>query len=228
MADFALTFHPKNHRLELSRVVPNDGFMAMANEKKSINLLPGKEGGLVTQFLNWSLTVGRLLIILVETLALGTFLYRFNLDMKIVDLHDQIKAESFIIENFANQEAEFRNLQSRLAMAKVYGETNPAVTVFKDIAELGRGKITFRSLFVTLNAIKIEAVAPSASALSQFTDALKKHPEVTDVSVDKVENKATTSTVVVIISAKLKTPPAILQTDVSPTPGVVTAPLPAQ
>lgn len=195
--------------------------MAMANEKKSINLLPGKEGSFVTQFLNWSLTIGRLLIILVETLALGTFLYRFNLDMKIVDLHDQIKAESFIVDNFATQEEEFRNLQARLAMAKTYGETNPAVTVFRDIAEMGRGKITFRNLFVTLDSVKIEAAAPSASALTAFTEALKKHPEVTDVSVDKVENRTTTSTIIIVISAKIKTDPNVITVEASPTPSAV-------
>jgi hypothetical protein len=194
--------------------------MAMANEKKSINLLPGKEGSLITQFLNWSLTIGRLLIILVETLALGTFLYRFDLDRQIVDLHDQIKSESFIVENFARQETEFRNVQTRLSMAKTYGQTNPAVNIFKDIVELGRGKVTFRNVFVTLDSVKIEAAAPSAGALSQFTEALKKHPDVSEVSVDKVENKTTTSTIIIVVSARLKTDPTVIAAEISPTPEV--------
>ena len=41
-----------------------------------------------------------------------------------------------------NQEGEFRNLQTRLTLAKTYSDANPAVTVFKDVAEMGRGKIT--------------------------------------------------------------------------------------
>jgi hypothetical protein len=195
----------------------------MANEPKAINLLPGKDGGFFTQFLNWSLTIGRLLIILVETLALGTFLYRFNLDMQIVDLHDQIKAEGFIVENFVRQEDEFRNLQARLALAKTYDDANPAVTIFKDIAELGRGKVTFKSLFVTLDSVKIEASAPSSASLSQFTEALKAHPQVSEVNIDKVENKSTNATIIIVISAKLKTNPALTVPEVSIIPGAIPA-----
>ena len=193
--------------------------MAMANKKRSINLLPGKDGGFVTQFLNWALTVGRLLIILVETLALGTFLYRFNLDMKIIDLHDQIKQENFIVSNFAKQEEEFRNLQARLSMAKVYGETNPTVTIFRDITELGRGKITFKNLLVTLESIRIEAEAPSSDSLAQFTTALQAYPKIVDVMVDKVENKTSTASISITISAKLKKDPALTFKDAI-TPGM--------
>lgn len=188
----------------------------MANKTRSINLLPGKEGGFVTQFLNWSLTIGRLLIILVETLALGTFLYRFNLDMKIIDLHDQIKAENFIVSNFAQQEEEFRNLQARLSMAKAYGETNPTVTIFRDITEMGRSKVTFKNVLVTLESVRIEAEAPSSDLLSQFTDALQAYPSIAEVTVDKVENKTSTASISITISAKLQKNPALSTQTVLP------------
>jgi hypothetical protein len=186
----------------------------MANETRSINLLPGKDGGFLSQFLGWALTIGRLLIILVETLALGTFLYRFGLDMKIVDLHDQIKAQSTIVQNFAVQEESFRNLQARLALAKNYGETNKTPVIFQDIVEMGRGKITFRNLLVARDSLKIEAEAPNGSRLARFTEALKNHPDITEVSVDKVETKTSTATVIVIISGKVRTYPNAAPPDI--------------
>lgn len=192
----------------------------MANTNRSINLLPGKDGGFVTQFLNWALTIGRLLIILVETLALGTFLYRFNLDMKIIDLHDQIKQQSFIVGSFERQEEEFRNLQTRLAMAKTYGENNPTTTMFQDIVAMGRGKVTFRNLLVTLDTARIEAEGPSANALSTFTDTLRNHPSVQEVSVDRVENKASTATVVLRMTVKFKTNPNLISANANVTPTV--------
>ena len=179
----------------------------MASETKSINLLPGKDGGFLTQFLNWSLTIGRLLIILVETLALGTFLYRFTLDMRIVDLHDQIKAQSSIVQNFAVQEEAFRNLQARLELAKTYGDNNKTTLIFQDIVELGRDKITFRNLLVATDSIKVEAEAPNGSRLARFTEALSAHPDISEVSVDKVENKTSTAKVTVIISGKISVAP---------------------
>ena len=185
----------------------------MANETKTINLLPGKDGGILPQFLNWALTIGRLLIILVQTLALGTFLYRFTLDMKIVDLHDQIKAQSTIVQNFAAQEAVFRNLQARLNLAKTYSVANKTPKIFQDIVEMGRGQITFKNLLVATDSIKVEAEAPTAGRLSRFTEKLKNYPEIAEVSVDKVETKTSSAVVTVIISARVKPNPGALPPD---------------
>lgn len=177
----------------------------MAETVPSINLLPQKGESFVTQFLNWMLTIGRLLIILVEMLALGTFLYRFDLDMKIVDLHDQIEAQSFIVANFQKSEDSFRDLQERLAVIKRYDTISTTTTgIFNDITRLGQGKITFRELTVDTETAKIEAQAASTATLSQFVSELKKHPTITGVSVDKVENSTSTSLISVSITATLK------------------------
>lgn len=180
--------------------------MAMANSMHEINLLPNKGEGVLTDFLNWALTIGRLLIILTETVALGTFIYRFSLDMRIVDLHDQIKAESFIIRNFKSGEDTYRALQNRLALAKKYDSSNDiVVNTLKDIIELGKGNITFRSVLVSSDVIKIEAQAPTANSLALFVGALKKYPNVKSVSVDKVENKTSNAEVNIALTANLQT-----------------------
>jgi hypothetical protein len=177
----------------------------MAETVPSINLLPKKGESFVTQFLNWTLTIGRLLIIVVEFLALGTFLYRFDLDMKIVDLHDKIEAQSFIVANFEKSEVAFRDIQDRLALAKRYDNIGTTTAnIFTEITGLGQGKITFRNLTVETEAAKIEAQATSTTALAQFVDKLKKHPSITSVSVDKVENSASSSQIIVTITAALK------------------------
>lgn len=171
----------------------------------SINLLPQKGESFVTQFLNWVLSIGRLLIILVECLALGTFIYRFDLDMKIVDLHDKIEAQSFVVANFQKSEENFRDIQDRLTLAEKYDSIGNVTTgIFTDITSLGQGKITFRNLTVETEAAKIEAQAASSVALSQFVESLRAHPSITGVSVDKVENSTTSSLIIVSITAKLK------------------------
>lgn len=175
------------------------------NTVPSINLLPQKGESFVTQFLNWTLTIGRLLIILVEIVALGTFLYRFDLDMKIVDLHDKIKGQSTIVAAFENNEKNFRDIQDRLALVKRYDEIGATTaTIFKDVTTLGQGKITFRNLTVSAENIKIEAQAPSSAVLSQFVSSLKTHPSVTSVIVDKVDNSTVNSLVTVTLTATLK------------------------
>lgn len=180
--------------------------MRMAeNSVPSINLLPQKGESFVTQFLNWTLTIGRLLIILVEMLALGTFLYRFDLDMKIVDLHDKIEAQSFIVANFSQSEETFRDIQDRLALAKKYDTVGSTTTnIFTSITQIGQGKITFRTLDVGTETAKIEAQATSTTKLTQFVNELKKHPSVTAVIIDKVENNTSSSQIIVSITATLK------------------------
>ncbi len=177
----------------------------MANNVESINLLPGKGESVLTQFLNWALSIGRLLIIITETLALGTFLYRFSLDMKIVDLHDHIKKESIIVGQLKNPENKFRDLQERLSLAKTYDAKSLIMPqILNHIVDLGRGKVTFLNLTVSSELVKIEAQSPSPANISAFVETLKNSPQITSVSVDNVENKTSSAVVVVVITASIK------------------------
>lgn len=182
--------------------------MAMAEKikKRVINLLPNKNDSVFEQFLNWAITVGRLLIIITETLALSVFLYRFVLDVKIIDLHDKIKSESLIVENFKEGENNFRNLQMRLAFAKEYdSKKDKTLTLFQDIVALGQNKITFINLNVKVDTITIEAQSPSAVTLNLFAKALKNHPDIKEVSIDRVENSPSSGLITIAITAELKT-----------------------
>ncbi|HSA83974.1 MAG TPA: hypothetical protein VLF20_03740 [Patescibacteria group bacterium] len=175
-------------------------------KKRTINLLPNKGDGLIDQFLSWALSVGRLLIIITETLALTVFVYRFTLDRQIIDLHDNIKIESAIVKGFETNEKLFRNIQSRLTFAKEYDATKSnTITLTKDILAIGSNKVTFRTLLVKNDGIDIEIQAPSARLLAQFTDELKQHPEITGLTVNRVENKTSGGVVIVGLSAERKT-----------------------
>lgn len=181
----------------------------MAEKVKSINLLPQKGEGLVDQFLSWALTIGRLLIILTETLALGVFFYRFSLDMKITDLHDVIKNQRAIVEQFKNTEETARDLQARLAFAQKTDATSGiAPGVFADIVEMGRGQVTFRNLVVSTNSVRIQVQSPSSSTLSLFVNKLKNYQQITSVSVDSIENKTSSALINMNITAHLKMPGA--------------------
>lgn len=177
----------------------------MAKSTNSINLLPGKGDTLLMQFLNWALTIGRLLIILVETLALGTFLYRFSLDWQIGDLKDKIKVQRAIVTSYKSQEDTFRDLQTRLDLLNsLDNESGNTPKILNDIIEMGKGYITFRNIYVSDSLIRIEAQAQSTPPLSAFVNSLKKYREVSGISIDKVENKTSSAEIIVGISAYLK------------------------
>jgi len=190
--------------LELSRKLVRFCIMAEIKTRK-INLVQTKGEGLLSQFLSWSLTVGRLLVIITETLALSVFLYRFSLDMRIVDIHDKIKTQSLIVANFKTGEETFRNLQAKLALAKDYDRTGGKnLTILKDIIEMGRNKITFTSIIVKADTVAITVQGTSAGLLYGFTQELKNYPEIDSVNIDRVENKPSSGIATVGITAKLK------------------------
>lgn len=177
----------------------------MADKTKSINLLSQKGESLFDQFLSWALTIGRLLIILTETLALGTFLYRFSIDMKIVDLHDLIKNQKIIVQQFKATEEVSRNLHARLALAKDYDAISVKTpTTFSDIIEMGRGKITFKKIVVETDAVKVEAQAGNSNILNLFVNDLKNYQGVTSVSIDSVENRTSNAVIIMNITANFK------------------------
>ena len=169
-----------------------------------INLLPDTGDTILFQFLNWALTIGRLLIILVETLALSVFLYRFSLDMQTQDLKDKIKVQRSIVQSYKSQEDTFRNLQSRLALVKKYdAQSINSPNILEEIIDKGRGHITFRNIYISNEVIRIEAQAPNVAPLTEFVNSLKTYPPVTGISIDKVENKTSSAAIIVGISAYL-------------------------
>lgn len=177
----------------------------MSEKIKSINLLPQKGDGLVDQFLAWALTIGRLLIILTETLALGTFLYRFSIDMRIVDLNDLIKNQKIIVQQFATTEENARNLQARLALAKTHDtQSTTTPNIFSDIINMGRNQITFKNLAISDGVVKIDAQAGNSNALSLFVSKLRAHPEISSITINSVENKTSSALVRMTLTGQLK------------------------
>ena len=198
-----MTFPKKSHTLKLSRIVC--GHVSMADKDTTINLLPKNSESFMSQFFNWALSIGRLLIILTETVALATFIYRFSLDMQIVNLHDKIKSESFILDNFQSAESTFIDLQNRLSTVKQYTPIDTrTATIFSDIIAMGKGSVTFKDITVNTQNVSIEIQAPSVDSLTQFVNSLKSYPLITSVSIDKVQNSATNAQITLLITATLK------------------------
>jgi predicted negative regulator of RcsB-dependent stress response len=88
----------------------------MAKNSASINLLRNDKKETVEHIINWAVTIGRVLVVVVELAALAAFLYRFTLDNQLQDLHSKIKQEQAIIEIQKKNEDTYRNLQDRLSI----------------------------------------------------------------------------------------------------------------
>lgn len=162
----------------------------MPNNLPSINLVKNKQTPLIDKFMNWALTVGRLIVIITEVVAVIAFVYRFSLDDQLVDLHDVIKNKQAMVSVLKNDENKYRNLQDRIALAATFSangvKSNQSIT---DIANLMSFQVKINELILNKDRenMRIEVVSPSA--LSNFIEALKKSRNIKSISIDNIESK---------------------------------------
>ena len=177
----------------------------MAKRSTSINLLKSNKNGTLEQAINWSLTIGRVLVIGVELIALGAFLFRFGLDRQIIDLHTLIKNKQIIVSDLKQSEDTYRNLQDRLAVAASFSNVGAnQVKIFTDIVSFAPVGLTFNQISFDGSNIRIDANVTSVEPLSSFVAALKAYAPVDSVSLDKIENKTTNAIINVSMTVQLK------------------------
>lgn len=170
----------------------------------SVNLIKRKIN-LLDEFLKWALSVGRLLVIITEIAAFSAFIYRFSLDRTLIDLHSKIKQEQAIVESLKDREKIYRNLQERILSASTYNTTgNKNVKILNDIVSITPSEITFNTLLIEEDGVKIDLNINSITSLNTFVESLKEHPQISFVSIDRVSNKSEKNSVNILLTVKLK------------------------
>src|SRR3989344_7268057 len=167
----------------------------------SINLIKDQKSDLLERIINWSLGVGRILIIVTELIALGAFLWRFGLDQQLVDLHTEIKQKQAIVSAFKKNEDEYRNLQERLSLASNFSVfTEKKQKIFEDIINFAPPGLVFNQISLIGERVSMEININSVLPLSNFIDSLKSYPEIESISIDKIESKTKSAVITVGIS----------------------------
>lgn len=162
----------------------------MPNDLSSINLIKNKQIPLFDKFMNWTLTVGRLIVIITEVVAVVAFVYRFSLDDRLVNLHSTIKQKQSIISVLKNDENSYRNLQDRIALAKTFAaKAAKSNQTIADIAILIPSQTKINNLTLNKDRVNLEADVTSISSLASLIDSLKGYPEIKSINIDNIENK---------------------------------------
>lgn len=177
----------------------------MNEQSTNINLLKKQGNTTLDTIIHFAVTGGRFIVLLTESIALAAFLYRFTLDRQIVDTRDEIKANQAIVEQYQPLETQYRALQDKIHQASTLNTQAPTLpTLFTDIISKGSGSVTFISLLVSTELVKIEAETGSVYDLNTFVSALRNDPRIEDVSIDSIENRTSSAQISVAISAQLK------------------------
>lgn len=171
----------------------------------TINLVKNRGETLFDRFIGFSLTIGRMLIIGTELVALGAFLYRFTLDRTLSDFHDRIVQQQAVVKLLHDNEVLFRNIQDRLHVSSLLIQQSDTLpTYLIDIANFAPADMNIHTIAVATDAIRIQATIQSVDSLTQFVDKLKAYPPIASVSLDRIDNQTTTATITVSITALLK------------------------
>lgn len=186
--------------------------MANSASSFSINLAKNQGESFTDRFIAWALTIGRLVVILVESVALGAFLFRFTLDRQLVDLHDKIKSEQAIVSLLASNEKTYRNLQDKLSLIKaIQTATGTQIKTFDDITSYIPADMTITSTSLSPSGISLDGSTQSILSLSSLISKLKKYPSADSVSLDKIENRVATGSIIFTVTVTFKNAtPALL------------------
>jgi Tfp pilus assembly protein PilN len=176
----------------------------MRKKLPTINLLRNQEKSPLEKFLNWAFTVGRVIVIVTESIALSAFAYRFVLDKEIIDLRDKIKQEQIIVTLSQQNEEKFRNLQNRLALANRLEEKQQKTTFLASLLKIATNRASFTKIDIGENSLLLEGVAASIGTLSDFARELRSLPLVASVSINTIQANTTERTIRFTISAVLK------------------------
>lgn len=171
----------------------------------AINLVKNKKPPIFDEFIRWALSIGRVVVILTETVALGAFLYRFGLDRQLIDLHDKIAQEQNIVQFLKKNEDTYRSMQTRINSAKMYmASQSDALKQFEDISSLFPESMLVKNFTFSSETIRVEGTIQSIGELTNFLNNLKQYPGISLVSLDKIENKTSLNIIAFSISASFK------------------------
>lgn len=162
----------------------------MENASAPINLVKKKETASFDKFINWALSIGRLIVITTEIIAIATFIYRFSLDEKLGQLHEDINQKQKQLSLLKRDEENFRNLQDRLDLASNFSEEGAKVyKIFQDIVNFTPEDLKYDNLTLRKNRTAIDISVASIPSLTEFVNSLKSYSKTKSVSIDNIENR---------------------------------------
>ena len=162
----------------------------MAAKNKLINLLPQKEfdTSVIGRLLKWAMGTFRIIVIITEMVVMGAFLSRFWLDAQNSDLNDEINVKSAQVEAQSDLETEFRQLQTKLAIARqLFGETKPSTQLNLISGKLPQDAI-LSSVSLDMESLQIKGISGSEMGIAQFISNLKSEKSFKKVELGSVNS----------------------------------------
>jgi Tfp pilus assembly protein PilN len=159
-------------------------------KNKAINLLPQEEFdiSIIGRTLKWAMGTFRIIVIVTEIVVMAAFLSRFWLDAQNSDLTAAIKIKSAQIIAQAATEKEFRDVQSKLNIAKQIAPTvQPSQKIDAITSKLPSG-VNLSSVSILDDSTQVKGSSASEFGIAQFVANLKADTSFKNVDLGQINS----------------------------------------
>jgi Tfp pilus assembly protein PilN len=173
----------------------------MSKPALKINFLvhKGENIPLPVRFIRWILSSGRFIVIIVEVIVIGAFVYRYKLDADLITLQEDITQQSAYVESLKNDENLIRQTQFQLSSIRTIKQNRVDYPVILNKIAQNTPKsarLTNISIDKSTDLSKINLTisgrTPSTADLSAFIKALQKEEEFEDISLSNISFESQT------------------------------------
>ena len=155
-----------------------------------INLLPKDsfEFSSLGKFLKWSLTTGRVLVVLTEFVVILAFGSRFYFDKRLNDLIEEIDAKQAVVDSYAEIEKTTRDILTRQKVVDSYLTNNLRISDrINQIRRATPQDVTFDDIAIGENGLSLSGTANSESGLANLIAGINQIPDVESVTVAGID-----------------------------------------
>ncbi len=155
-----------------------------------INLLPKDsfEFSSLGRIMKWSLTSGRVLVVLTEFVVILAFGSRFYFDKKLNDLLEVIDQKQAVVDSYAQIEAKIRDVLARQQVVTKYLTTNVGFeNKLSAIKRVTPPDVSFSEVVINVEKINLVGTAGSESGFASLIAGINQLPDVASVSIGGVD-----------------------------------------
>lgn len=155
-----------------------------------INLLPKDvfETSFLGKFLRWSLTAGRVMVVLTEFVVILAFASRFWFDKKLNDLREGNNVKQTLVQSYVDTEEQMREVLARQKAVDIY--LSEGLKIQQELDRLAfqlPASTTLNRISFLKDGLGIEGITGTGRTLAQTIFALKADERVSLIDIEKVE-----------------------------------------
>lgn len=139
------------------------------------------------RFLQWSLTVGRYLVVFTELIVILSFGSRFTLDRRVTDLNASILQKKTIISSYGDLEANVREIQKKTESYVQVEQRQSLADAFPALTEITPHDVTLTNLTIQPGSVSFSGKTNSTNSLNLLINNLVLSNKFSDVSIEKLQ-----------------------------------------